>query len=60
MSALAALANGLLPLRKIAQAEAERKRERERELTPGAEPFARDLVPMPPLAAPSSRCRQQR
>ena len=51
VAALVALANGLLPLRKIARAEAERKRERERELTPGAEPFARDLVPMPPLAA---------
>jgi heavy metal translocating P-type ATPase len=40
VSALAALANGLLPLRKIARAGSERE-------TSSAMPIARDLVPMP-------------
>jgi heavy metal translocating P-type ATPase len=48
VSALFALGNGLLPLRKIARAEAERRRERE---TTMADPVRRDLVPLPPLAA---------
>jgi heavy metal translocating P-type ATPase len=48
VSALFALANGLLPLRKIARAESDRRRDRER--VTGA-PASRDLVPMPPLAA---------
>ena len=48
VSALFALANGLLPLRKIARAEAEKRRDRE---TAMAEPARRDLVPLPPLAA---------
>jgi hypothetical protein len=47
-SALFAIGNGLLPLRKIARAEADRRRDRE---TAPAEPIRRDLVPMPPLAA---------
>ena len=48
VSALFALGNGLLPLRKIKRAEAERRRDRE-----GAAPESghRDLVPLPPLAA---------
>ncbi|MBV8318097.1 MAG: HAD-IC family P-type ATPase, partial [Planctomycetaceae bacterium] len=48
VSALAALANGLLPLRKIARAESERRRDRES--TP-AEPIKRDLVPLPSVSA---------
>jgi magnesium-transporting ATPase (P-type) len=48
VSALFALGNGLLPLRKIAQAEADRRRDRE---TAPAEPIRRDLVPMPSLVA---------
>jgi P-type E1-E2 ATPase len=43
VSALAALANGLLPLRKVAQAESERLRDRETTTSP----IARDLVPLP-------------
>ncbi len=52
VSALFALGNGLLPLRKIAQAEADRRRDR---ATAPAEPIRRDLVPMPPLAATRRR-----
>ena len=48
VSALFALANGLLPLRKIAQAEADRRRDRE---TTPDDPVGRGLVPMPPLTA---------
>jgi heavy metal translocating P-type ATPase len=48
VSALFALGNGLLPLRKIARAEVDRRRDRE---TPPHEPVRRDLVPMPPLTA---------
>ncbi len=48
VSALFALGNGLLPLRKIARAEAEKRRDRE---TATAQPARRDLVPLPPLAA---------
>ena len=48
VSALFALANGLLPLRKVARAEADRRRDRERAY---GEPARRDLVPMPPRAA---------
>jgi Cu2+-exporting ATPase len=52
VSALFALANGLLPLRKIAQAKAERRRERESTATasalaPSSGPPARVLVPLP-------------
>ena len=43
VSALAALANGLLPLRKVAQAEADRLRDRENQATSESE--KRDLVP---------------
>jgi hypothetical protein len=48
VSALLALGNGLLPLRKIARAEADRRREREIAMT---EPVRRDLVPMPAFTA---------
>ncbi len=48
VSALAALGNGLLPLRKVARAESDRRRDRERT---SSEPARRDLVRMPPLAA---------
>jgi hypothetical protein len=43
VSALVALANGLLPLRKIARAESDRRRDNE-ETKP--EPVRRDLVPL--------------
>lgn len=43
VSALAALANGLLPLRKVARAEADRLREREANSGGSA---SRDLVPL--------------
>jgi heavy metal translocating P-type ATPase len=48
VSALFALGNGLLPLRKIKRAEAERRRDRE---AAAPESGRRDLVPLPPLAA---------
>jgi Cu2+-exporting ATPase len=48
VSALVALANGLLPLRKIAQAESDRQLDRES--TP-AEPGRSELVAMPALTA---------
>jgi hypothetical protein len=48
VSALFALGNGLLSLRKIARAEADRRRERETAMT---EPVRRDLVPMPAFTA---------
>jgi len=48
VSALAALANALLPLRKIGRAEAARRREQGR--TP-SEPVSRDLVPLPRMTS---------
>jgi hypothetical protein len=48
VSALFALGNGPLPLRKIARAEADRRRDRE---TTTTEPVRRDLVPMPAFTA---------
>ncbi len=48
VSALAALANGLLPLRKVARSGSPRRPNRE---TPAAEPSHRDLVPLPSVAA---------
>jgi hypothetical protein len=48
VSALFALANGLLPLRKVARAESERRRGRERACTVSPR---RALVPMPDVAA---------
>jgi heavy metal translocating P-type ATPase len=48
VSALFALGNGLLPLRKVKRAEAERCRDRE---AAAPESVRRDLVPLPPLAA---------
>ncbi len=53
VSALAALANGLLPLRKVAQAEADRLRERE---AGSGESASRDLVP---LARPATVRREE-
>jgi hypothetical protein len=48
VSALFALGNGLLPLRKVKRAEAERCRDCE---AAAPESVRRDLVPLPPLAA---------
>ena len=48
VSALAALANGLLPLRKVARSRSPRRHDRER--TPAA-PSHRDLLPLPNVAA---------
>jgi Cu2+-exporting ATPase len=48
VSALAALANGLLPLRKIGRTESERRRDRE---TAAAERPCRDSIPWPRAAA---------
>jgi Cu2+-exporting ATPase len=48
VSALVALANGLLPLRKIARTRSERRRDPEPTPT---RPFPRDLVPMPRVTA---------
>jgi Cu2+-exporting ATPase len=55
VSALAALANGLMPLRKIGAAEAERKREREKPEASGHADMRRhDIVKLPPLAERNS------